>query len=64
MRWLLPDMKLKHMSHEDGTPTIISHDDARRQLRRTLRTLGFGDWLLLYMIARNIDRWPVAGGAW
>ena len=33
-----------------------SNRDARRHLRKTLNRIGFGDWLLLYMIARNIDR--------
>jgi len=32
-----------------------SNRDARRHLRKTLNRIGFGDWLLLYMIARNID---------
>ena len=34
-----------------------SNKDARRHLRKTLNRIGFGDWLLLYMIARNIDRY-------
>ena len=34
-----------------------SNRDARRHLRKTLNRIGFGDWLLLYMIARNIDRY-------
>jgi len=33
-----------------------SHKNARAQLRKTLSKIDFGDWLLLYMIARNIDR--------
>jgi len=44
LRWVLRDQE--HQSHKE----------ARAQLRRTLRKIGFGDWLLLYMIARNIDR--------
>lgn len=34
-----------------------SNKGARRHLRKTLNRIGFGDWLLLYMIARNIDRY-------
>ena len=42
--WILPDMPHK------------SSYEARRHLKKTLNKIGFGDWLLLYMIARNIDR--------
>ena len=30
---------------------------AKTNLRRVLRTVGFSDWMVIYMVARNIDRW-------
>ena len=29
---------------------------AKINLRRVLRTVGFADWMVIYMVARNIDR--------
>ena len=29
---------------------------AKTNLRRVLRTVGFADWMVIYMVARNIDR--------
>ena len=59
MKWILPPMK-----YRDGENRALKskkeYNDAKEHsksnLRRVLRTLGFADWLVLYMVARNIDR--------
>ena len=37
---------------------VLPHYDAERiHLRTILKALSFGDWLVLYLVARNIDRY-------
>ena len=59
LQWILPPMK-----YRDGENRALRSkreynerkERARTNLGRVLRTLGFADWMVIYMVARNIDR--------
>ena len=57
-QWILPPVKYK-----DGENRALKSKEeyneqkraAKTNLRRVLKTISFPDWLVLYLVARNID---------
>ena len=58
LSWILKPVKYKDGENK-ALKSKLEYNErkqkARLNLRRVLKTLGFADWLVLYMVARNID---------
>ena len=60
------------MKYRDGTRRALASkerynmekQEAKSHLRMVLNSIGFADWLVIYMVARNIDRWQILPLQW
>ena len=59
LQWILPPVK-----YQDNTRRALAtkqrynmeKQEAKSHLQMVLNSIGFSDWLVIYMVARNIDR--------
>ena len=59
MQWVLPPLKYKDKTRRALATKErynMEKQEAKSHLQMVLKTIGFADWLVIYMVARNIDR--------
>ena len=60
LQWVLPPLKYKDKTRRALATKErynMEKQEAKSHLQMVLKTIGFADWLVIYMVARNIDRW-------
>ena len=60
LQWVLPPLKYKDKTRRalaSKERYNMEKQEAKSHLQMVLNTIGFADWLVIYMVARNIDRW-------